>query len=59
MNEDKVRRHAFSPSPSTRVFVCGLPGVYDKLCGPRTKSAIPMHSILGRLNYTEDMVVKY
>jgi cytochrome-b5 reductase len=59
IDEDKIRRHAFPPSVDTRVFVCGLPGVYDHLCGPRTVKEIRAGSALHNIGYNEDMVVKF
>lgn len=59
ITEDKIQRHAFAPSDDTRVFICGLPGVYDKLCGPRKESQIAEGSALYNLGYTAEMVVKF
>ena len=58
INEDKVKRYAFLPHIHTRVIVCGLPGVYDKLCGPRFVNSLEKGSILDVLGYSEDMVIK-
>ena len=41
-----------------QVFVCGLPGVYDALCGPRGEPLLP-GSALHDLGYTDEMVVKF
>ena len=59
VNELVLRKHAFPPAPDTRVFVCGLPAVYDNLCGPRGDAALREGSALQRLGYTTDMVVKF
>ena len=59
VNEDKIRRHGFPPADDTRVLVCGLPGVYDKICGPRTSAEVDPDSALGRIGYSKDMVVKF
>ena len=40
-------------------FVCGLPGVYDALCGPRTAPGLAEGSALANLGYTADRVVKF
>ena len=42
----------------TRVVVCGLPSVYEKLCGSRFSKDVPPHSVLGRLGYDGDNVIK-
>lgn len=59
VNEDKIRRHALAPSDDARVFVCGLPGIYDKLCGPRVDPSLAEDSVLHRLGYKDHMVVKF
>ena len=42
-----------------KVFVCGLPGVYEKLCGGRqTKEVVP-GSALANLGYSERHVIKF
>lgn len=58
VNEEVVARHAFAPAQDTRVLVCGLPGVYDKLCGSRETVEVTPHSVLHKLGYTADMVIK-
>jgi len=58
VNEDKIRRHAFPPAENTRVVVCGLPGVYDKICGPRSETHLGQCSVLRSLGYEDHMVIK-
>jgi len=53
-----VQKHGFAPAADTRVLVCGLPGVYDKLCGSRESVEVEHHSVLHKLGYTKDMVIK-
>ena len=55
---DKIQRHGFPPDDSVRVLVCGLPGVYDKLCGPRDQAALSPGSVLAGLGYSSEMVIK-
>lgn len=57
VNEDKIRRHAFPPAADTRVLVCGLPGVYDKLCGPRVDPTVAPGTALHNTGYTVDGIV--
>lgn len=59
IDEKTVKEHAFPPAADTQVFVCGLPSVYESLCGPRTEKALAPMSVLARLGYTEDMVFKF
>ena len=58
VNEEVIRKHAYPPSESTKVFVCGLPGVYEKLCGPRG-TPLQEGTALHRCGYTDDMIVKF
>lgn len=58
VNEEVVQRHGFLPSGDSRVLVCGLPGVYDKLCGGRDQAQVAPHSVLHRLGYTQEHVIK-
>jgi hypothetical protein len=59
VNEEKILSHGFPPAPDTKVFVCGLPGVYLKLCGPRSSLEIPPGTALRALGYSQEMVVKF
>lgn len=55
----KIRQHGFPPAPGTRVLVCGLPGVYEKLCGPREEvGQVTAGSVLAEMGYTGEMVIK-
>ena len=55
-----LRKHAFPPAADTRVFVCGLPRVYESLCGPREEAgALREGSALHKLGYSAEMVVKF
>lgn len=58
VNEGKIKKHGYPPGDDSLVVVCGLPGVYDKLCGPRCDTRIAVGSALHSLGYSEDMVVK-
>jgi NAD(P)H-flavin reductase len=58
VNKEHIREHAFAAADDTKVVVCGLPGVYDKLCGERNSRGLPPHCVLTELGYTEDMIVK-
>jgi cytochrome-b5 reductase len=58
IDEAKIKEHAFPPSEDTMVFVCGLPGMYASLCGPRNEKAIAEGTVLHKLGYTETMVAK-
>ncbi|GMH58911.1 hypothetical protein TrST_g10239 [Triparma strigata] len=58
INESTIKKHAFPPSNDTRVFVCGLPSVYESICGQRG-TPLAMESALGRLGYDDSQVVKF
>ena len=59
IDEARVKMYAFPPADDTQVFVCGLPSVYDSLCGPRTEKALAPMSVLSRLGYSAEMVFKF
>jgi len=40
------------------LFVCGLPVMYNVLCGPRTEKELLAGSVLHKLGYSADMVAK-
>jgi ferredoxin-NADP reductase len=42
----------------TRAVVCGLPAVYEKLCGSRFDNEVPKDSVLGCLGYDSSNVLK-
>lgn len=58
VTEDKIRKHGYPPSEDTRVFVCGLPGVYEKICGSRFIDTLTADSALHKLGYSAHMVIK-
>ena len=68
VNFDSVQKHqASSPLEAgtppgshrnTRVVVCGLPAVYENLCGSRFSAEVPPHCVLGRLGYESHHVIK-
>ena len=53
-----VQKYCFPPAEDTLLFVCGLPPMYEILCGPRTEKEIKEGSVLHQLGYTADMVAK-
>lgn len=58
VDKAKIEKYCFPPAEDTLLFVCGLPPMYDALCGPRTEKAIKEGSVLHQLGYTADMVAK-
>ena len=59
VDERVLKLHAHPPARDTKVFVCGLPGVYDKLCGPRNDAGVAPGSALANLGYEATHVVKF
>ena len=60
MTEETIAKHAASgPTDDHKVFVCGLPGVYAKLCGGRQTKEVTAGSALHNLGYSERHVVKF
>lgn len=58
IDKAKIQKYCFPPAEDTLLFVCGLPPMYDMLCGPRTEKEIKEGSVLQQLGYTADMVAK-
>jgi len=55
IDEEKISRLAFPPSPGTAVWVCGVDDMYVSLAGSRMKPLAP-GSVLHNLGYTDEMV---
>ena len=58
IDEAKIRAYAHPPSEDTLVFVCGLPGMYAALCGPRTEKELAEGTVLQKLGYSTPMIAK-
>lgn len=59
IDEDKVSKYCFPASSDTAVFVCGLPGMYATMCGPRNEKEVPAGTALANLGFTGENVVKF
>ena len=59
VDEEKIKKYGFPPAKDTMVLVCGLPAVYDKICGPRCSSSLSEYSALKNLGYSDEMVLKF
>lgn len=58
IDEAKIRKYAFPPAEDTMLFVCGLPPMYNALCGPRGEKELREGSVLPAIGYTKEMVAK-
>jgi len=58
IDEAKIRKYAFPPADDTMLFVCGLPPMYNALCGPRGDKELREGSVLPAIGYTKEMVAK-
>jgi cytochrome-b5 reductase len=54
----KIEKYAYPPAKDTMVFVCGVPQMYEALCGPRTEKELAEGSVLATLGYDSTMVAK-
>ena len=59
IDAEKIKAHCKPPSDETRVFVCGVPAMYESLCGPRGEPEVAAGTALAELGYTQAMVVKF
>ena len=53
-----VQKYCFPPAEDTLLFVCGLPPMYNALCGPRTEKELKEGTVLHSLGYTTDRWLK-
>jgi len=58
IDKAKIQKYCFPPAEDTLLFVCGLPPMYEALCGPRTEKELKEGSVLQQLGYTTSMVAK-
>jgi cytochrome-b5 reductase len=58
IDKAKIQKYCFPPAEDTLLFVCGLPPMYEILCGPRTEKEIKEGSVLHQLGYTSEMIAK-
>lgn len=54
----KVEKYCHPPADDTLVMVCGVPALYEALCGPRQTKELADGSILQQLGYSAHMVAK-
>eukprot|EP01052_Picozoa_sp_SAG31_P006128 SAG31_NODE_279_length_18600_cov_21.254527_2_plen_296_part_00 len=59
IDAESIKLHCPTPSSNVKVFVCGVPAMYEQLCGPRGETELPEGSVLAQLGYTNEMVVKF
>ena len=61
INADKISKHAASTPDDDKhvIMVCGLPSVYDNLCGPRKDPILSPKSQLYKLGYRDHQVLKF
>jgi len=58
VDEDKVKKYCFPAAEDVLTFVCGVPALYDIMCGPRTEPEVKPDSVLAKLGYTKTMISK-
>jgi hypothetical protein len=59
VDQPKIEKFCHKPSEDMKIFVCGLPGLYAAMCGPREEKEVAEGTVLAKLGYTRDMVVKF
>ena len=53
-----IEAHLPAPTDDVVIFVCGPPGMYESLCGPRNEPQ-ELKGILAEMGYTAAQVVKF
>ncbi|KAK6458188.1 NADH-cytochrome b5 reductase 2 [Scheffersomyces xylosifermentans] len=61
IDKEFLQKNLSSPSKDDKIFVCGPPGLYKAISGPKTSPTDqgPLTGILGELGYAEDEVFKF
>lgn len=59
LDAPKIHKHAFKGGEGSRAFVCGIPQLYDMMCGPQSSPVLKPESILHKLGYTTETVFKH
>ena len=59
VDEAKVKKFCHAPADDTCVFVCGVPPLYNVMCGPRNEKALKEGTVLHNLGYAESSVFKF
>lgn len=58
ITRDVIEKNSAGPSEDSMVMVCGPPGLYNMLCGPRDKPT-ELTGLLSEMGYTAEQVVKF
>jgi cytochrome-b5 reductase len=59
VDKAKIDQFCHKPAADMLMFVCGLPGLYAAMCGPRSETNVAEGTVLHQLGYTDNMVVKF
>ena len=59
IDEKLVKKYIPPPAADTTVWVCGLPAMYEALCGGRAEAEVAEGSILARLGFESKHVEKF
>jgi len=57
--EPYFSKYCFAPADDTCVFVCGVPPMYNSICGPRDVKEIAEGTIMHKLGYKDSSVFKF
>mmetsp|Transcript_52673 Transcript_52673/g.118664 ORF Transcript_52673/g.118664 Transcript_52673/m.118664 type:complete len:284 (-) Transcript_52673:89-940(-) len=57
INKDILKAHSVPPSENVLVMVCGPPGMYNELCGPRDQKELT--GTLSEMGYSASQVFKF
>ena len=58
ITRELIEEHIPAPTEDVVIFVCGPPGMYESLCGPRNEPQ-ELKGILAEMGYTAEQVVKF
>eukprot|EP00756_Hemistasia_phaeocysticola_P021994 Hpha_TRINITY_DN15805_c1_g2::TRINITY_DN15805_c1_g2_i1::g.190211::m.190211/K00326/E1.6.2.2; cytochrome-b5 reductase len=59
VDEDRAKKYLPPPDADPIIMVCGLPALYKSFCGPREEEGLAEGSILHKLGYKPNQIVKF
>lgn len=59
VDEERAKKYLPPPEDDPLIMVCGLPALYRTFCGMRDEDELPEGSVLQKLGYKPEQVVKF
>jgi len=59
VDEERAKKYLPAPEEEPLIMVCGLPVLYKTFCGPREEEGLAEGSVLHKLGYKAEQIVKF